>query len=229
MDFKPALYQVDSDVWCAETKLRFLGFPLTARMTALCCDGALWLHSPTPLAPIRRALDKLGPVRWRVASNLLHHLYQRDYQEAYPASQLWAPPGLARKRPDLRIDHDSFAPPSASWPRQVTPFPIAGNTKLMECVYLHHPSRSLMVSDLLLHLGPWDHWSVRLYARLNRFYDSPGLSFGLKSFFNDKRAARDSIDRVLAADFDRLILAHGPIIETGGKDALARAFTWLRS
>lgn len=223
----PSLHHVDRDVWCTETKLRFLGIPLTARMTAIRCDAMLWVHSPTPLAPIKADLDRLGTIRWRVAPNLFHHLYQMDYQEAYPASRLWASPNMAHKRPDLRLDHNTFSPPGPTWPKEISPFPISGNTKLMECAYLHHPSRTLMVSDLLLHLGPWDHWSVRLYARLNRFYDRPGLSYGLKRFFNDKQAARDSIDRILATDFNRLILAHGPIIETGGKEVLARAFDWL--
>lgn len=229
MEFRPDLYKMDNDVWCAETKLRFFCFPLTSRMTVVQCGpGELWVHSPTPLAPVQPQLQRLGKVRWRVAPNLLHHLYQMDYQEAFPKSRLWGPPGLERKRRDLRIDHDSFAAPGRDWPATIQPFPVAGNAMLMETAYLHRPSRSLMVSDLLLHLGPWDHWTVRLYAKANRFYDAPGLSFGLKSFFKDKAAARASIDAILDANFDRLILAHGPIIESGGKDALARAFAWLR-
>jgi len=229
MNFRPELYQVDSEVWCAEARLRFFGFPLTTRMTAIpCAPGEVWVHSPTPLPAVRHQLKALGSVRWRVAPNLMHHLYQMDYQEGFPESRLWAPPGLNKKRRDLRIDHNTFAAPASEWPSVIQPFPIDGNAMLMETAYLHHPSRTLMVSDLLLHLGPWDHWSVRLYAKANRFYDTPGLSFGLKSFFKDKAAARASIDRILDADFDRLILAHGPIVESGGKDVLARAFDWLR-
>lgn len=229
MEFRPDIYSVDSDVSCAETKLRFFGFPLTSRMTVIqCAPGELWVHSPTPLAPVQQQLQKLGKVRWRVAPNLMHHLYQMDYQEAFPESRLWAAPGLGRKRRDLRIDHDTFVPPGPEWPTAIQPFPVSGNPMLMETAYLHRPSRTLMVSDLLMHLGPWDHWAVRLYAKANRFYDVPGLSFGLKSFFKDKTAARASIDAILDADFDRLILAHGPIVESGGKDVLARAFDWLR-
>lgn len=224
-----SLAPVDTDVWAAETSLRFFGFPLRARMVALRLpDGGLWLHSPIELDKVRAGLDALGPVRWRVAPNLLHHLYQAPYQTAYPDSRLWAPPGLAAKRPDLRIDHDTAAPVPAEWGGVVERIPVAGNTVLSETVYFHRPSRSLLVSDLLLHVGPWDHWSVRLYARLNRFYGVPGLSFGLKSFFRDRKAARRSIDAILDWDFRRLILAHGPILEQDARQAFRQAFAWLK-
>jgi hypothetical protein len=32
----------------------------------------------------------------------------------------------------------------------------------------------------------------------------------------------------VSLDFDRLVLAHGAIIDPGGKETLSRAFDWLR-
>lgn len=224
-----SLLAVDEDLWTAETSLRFFGFPIRARMAVVRLpDGGLWLHSPIELDKVGTQLDALGPLRWRVAPNLLHHLYQHPYETAYPGSRLWAPKGLATKRPDLRIDHDTAEPVPAEWGGAIERIGVDGNAMLGETVYFHRPSRSLMVSDLLLYVGPWDHWSVRLYARLNRFYGAPGLSFGLKSFFRDRKAARRSVDAILDWDFRRLIHAHGPMVEDGAKDAFRRAFDWLR-
>jgi hypothetical protein len=40
---------------------------------------------------------------------------------------------------------------------------------------------------------------------------------------------RASLDRILAWDFDRVTVAHGEILETGGHAALRTSFAWLRS
>jgi hypothetical protein len=45
--------------------------------------------------------------------------------------------------------------------------------------------------------------------------------------FRDRRAARRSLDALLAQPFDALIMGHGAPLETGGRDALARAYAWL--
>jgi len=224
---KPALVAVADDVWAAETRLAFLGLPITSRMTVVRLPTGLWLHSPVPLDPIKQELDGLGAVAWRVAPNLMHHLYQGPYQQAYPASRLAAPPALAKKRSDLRIDAALSDPPPSQWSDRIDARTILGNAILDETVFLHRASKSLIITDLAVHMGPWDHWAVRLYARLNRCYGRLAVSFALKSMFKDRDAARASIEAILEWDFDRVIPAHGPIIETGGKQALRAAFDWL--
>ena len=36
-----------------------------------------------------------------------------------------------------------------------------------------------------------------------------------------------SLERILAWEFDRIILSHGDVVERGGKTAFRRAFAWL--
>ena len=36
-----------------------------------------------------------------------------------------------------------------------------------------------------------------------------------------------SIQQVLEWDFDRIIVGHGEVVETGGKEALRQAYAWL--
>lgn len=43
----------------------------------------------------------------------------------------------------------------------------------------------------------------------------------------NRTVARDEIARVPKLDFDRVILAHGAIISSGGREALGEAFKWL--
>jgi glyoxylase-like metal-dependent hydrolase (beta-lactamase superfamily II) len=43
----------------------------------------------------------------------------------------------------------------------------------------------------------------------------------------DRAAARLSLERILAWDFDRVILAHGDVVERGGRAALREGYAWL--
>jgi hypothetical protein len=52
----------------------------------------------------------------------------------------------------------------------------------------------------------------------------PCFRFGL----SNKRAARRALDEILAWNFDRIIVGHGKIVETGGREALAQGYVWLR-
>jgi hypothetical protein len=60
-------------------------------------------------------------------------------------------------------------------------------------------------------------------------YGRFGLGHLEKLLFRDKRAARAAIDRMLGWDFDRVIVAHGDIVESRGKEAVREAFAWLPS
>lgn len=43
----------------------------------------------------------------------------------------------------------------------------------------------------------------------------------------DRRAARASVDAILGWDFERVIVAHGDVLETGGRERFAAAFAFL--
>lgn len=42
-----------------------------------------------------------------------------------------------------------------------------------------------------------------------------------------RTAGRAWAERVMSWDFDRLVMAHGPVVETGAKAYVERAFDWL--
>ena len=82
------------DLWVYDQPLRFYGIEVGTRMTVVrLADGALWLHSPVrPTPELRAAVDAIGPVRWLVAPNRWHHLYVRNWQEAYPGAAAYGAP-----------------------------------------------------------------------------------------------------------------------------------------
>jgi hypothetical protein len=61
------------------------------------------------------------------------------------------------------------------------------------------------------------------------FYDRVGLSRVIRLMgFSDRKAARRSIDDLLARPFDRLIVGPGAPLATGGREAVASVYGWLR-
>ncbi len=60
--------------------------------------------------------------------------------------------------------------------------------------------------------------------RANRAYDRFGPSRIFTSFVvKDRDAFRASIGALLEHDFDRVIMSHGRVLDTGGKDAVREA------
>jgi hypothetical protein len=215
-------------VWIAAAPLRFYGIPFGTRMTAIRLgDGSLWLHSPIPLPPtLRAALQAHGPVRHLVSPNKLHHLFFGPARAAFPEARLYAPPGLARKRPDLAFDAELGDAAPAAWEGQLDQAVVRGSTLMEEVVFFHPPSRTLLVGDLCEHFGPWSPWPTRLVARLARMYGRPRMPPDWQLSFRDREATRASFERILAWDFDRVILAHGALLESSAKERFERAYAW---
>src|SRR5690606_37425282 len=128
---------------------------------------------------------------------------------AYPEARLHAPPGLRVKRPDLRFDADLTDEPDPAWAGELDQVVICGSTFMEEVVFFHRASRSLVVADLCEHFGPHSPPLTRLVARASRMYGRPRMPPDWQWSFRDRAATRASFERLLAWDFDRVLLAHG--------------------
>ena len=71
------------------------------------------------------------------------------------------------------------------------------------------------------------HLLTRLYLRAAGLQGRVGFSRFLRGVYRDRPAARRSLERLLALDFDRIVLAHGRVLEHGGRAAVREAYRWL--
>jgi hypothetical protein len=220
--------QIASNVWVAAAPNSFFGLHLGTRMSVLRLkDGSLLMYSPIPLAPdLKAEVDALGPVRHIVAPNIYHHLSAGDWKEAYPDALLHGARGLEKRRKDLDIDLELKGEAHPDWAEDLDTMFLDG-TMLNETVFFHPSSRTLVVSDVIENFETSPHWPTRMYLKMGGIHGKPGLSRPLRMVFRDKPAARRAIDRMLDWDFDRIVLAHGDVIERDGRDQLRDAYTWL--
>ena len=219
------------DIWVAERPQTFYGLPVGTRMTVIRLSGErLLLHSPVALdSKLRAELDSLGRVRYAIAPNRVHHLYAGEVAKVYPDARLWVAPGLERKRPDLAFVAVLSDEPPEEWREEVQQVFFRGRPYENEVVFFHRASRTLILCDLAFNFGPAAAAPTRLLMRLLRSYGSFGPSKLDPWLIRDRDAARQSLERILAWDFDRVVVAHGEILESGGREALRAGYAWLLS
>lgn len=192
-------------------------------MTVLRFGDELLLISPVARSPeLGLALGELGEVRWVLAPNLFHHLHAGDWLGAN--TSLLAAPGLAEKRPDLDI-HSSLDGdvelPAGLKKHFLQCFPLASET-----VFLHEPTRTLVVTDILFNYGPDAPALTKMAMTLALGY--PGVkSTTLERFFMKRDLARTELENVLSWDFSRILLAHGNVVAEDGPRLMRQAYSWL--
>ena len=223
------LRQLAPDLWVIERPLRFAGLEVGTRMSVIALeDGSLFLHSPIrPDPELREELDALGPVRFAVAPNRFHHLYVADCVSAYPELRCFCAPGLERKRSDIAWDGILGDEAPEAWAGQLDQVRFRGFPLANEVLFFHRSSRTLLAADLVYNVGTEASALTRLFFRLLGGYGRVGATRLERLLIRDRSAARASLERILEWDFERVILAHGEVLERGGPAALRAGYSWL--
>jgi hypothetical protein len=226
-----ALVPLGPGLWSLDQPFRAGGLELGLRTCVLrLADGSVLVHAPGPLdAEARAEIERLGPVRALIAPNLLHHLFLADAARAFPNARVYAAPGLRAKRGDVRIDEELGEEAPALWARELDQVVLGGVPRLGEVVFLHRASATLLCLDLCFNVRPPKPFATRLLMRANGAWDRFGPSRIFRfAILKDARVLRASLDRVLEWEFERVTVAHGDVLERGGREALRREFAGLR-
>lgn len=223
------LRPVGENLWVVERPQRFWGLEVGCKMTVIRLEGGgLWLHSPVAIdAELRRELETLGQVRFAVAPNRFHHLHAGEVEPAFPGSRLFIADRVEEKRPDLAsAPHlGEQAPPE--WAGQIEQTYFEGRPMENECVFFHRSSRTLVLCDLAFNFGPRAPLATRLFMRLMGGYGEFRPSRLDPLLIKNRAQARASLDRILGWDFEHVVVSHGEVLESGGRQALRRGYAWL--
>ena len=223
------LTPVAEGIWCAAAPQIFIAFHIGTRMTVVrLSGGGLLLHSPVPVTPeLRAEIDALGPVRHIVCPNLFHHLYAGQAAVAWPQAILHGPAKLHRKRADLPFKAVLTETPHADWATDFELLTIEG-CLLGETVFYHRATRTLIAADLVENFKDASHAPTRWYLKLGGLLGNVGWHPLLRMVYVQRRKARACIDRLLQWPFERLVLAHGEIIERDAREQVRQGLSWLK-
>lgn len=214
---------IAENLWLLQYPLSILGTSHGRNVTVIRLrSGKLILHSMAPFtAPDIAAIQALGQPAWLVESMLLHDTYAKEGHELFPSLPFLGPPGFSDivKFPTLPL-----LPTPPEWHGEVEVFPIEGAPMLKEHAFLHVPTRTLIVADLVFNFSPDERgWNRFFHRHIAGFKRYPGMSRIFKLCIKDRPAFQASMAKILDQDFDRLIVGHGHIIETHAKSLLRRA------
>jgi len=218
---------LEQDIWTVESSHRFLGIDFGGRMTVIrLSSGDLFLHSPVLLNKnLANELDGIGVVKYLVAPNKFHHIHIGEYLSVYPDAEVWAAPGLLKKRKDINFQGEIGVTTPLEWEGEIEFRLFEGVPFLNEVVFYHPESRTILFSDLIFNFSDDENIGVKIFAWLDGVYGRPDVNRLIRWFMiRDREKARDSVQKILSWDFDRVSITHRDIIETGGKVIVSRAF-----
>jgi hypothetical protein len=226
------LKQFGDEVWTADgPDLVIAGFHYPTRMAVIrLSDGRLFIWSPIQSTDILRAeVDSLGQVRHIIAPNSLHHLFLPEWKRAYPGAKVYAPPGLRKKRKDIVFDDDLGNAPNQDWAGEIDQVLMQGNLITTEVVFFHVKSGTVLFTDLIQQFpaSSFSGWRA-LVAKLDLMVGpEPSVPRKFRVAFTNRRAARDSLERIFAWPAGKVLMAHGTPVESDARAFLRRAFGWL--
>lgn len=238
------LRAIDTDLWVAEQPLKYFGLEVGTRMTVIrLSQDQLVLIAPIKLQDdIADQLNQLGNVSDIIAPNLYHHLFLNQCKQRYPNATVWATSGLQDKCPDLLIDKTLSDSRSDTLREHTTKsfnglevaqvvgfntLDIRGYAPLNEWVFFHAKSRTLIITDLAFHFDRHSSLFAQLVSKVLGGYQQLRPSLLEKIATRDKEQVRQSLQPILAWDFERVIMAHGSIIEQDGKRQFQRGYEWF--
>jgi hypothetical protein len=222
----PRISPIADDVWQVDggliTQPGGVRFPVRSTIVRL-RDRSLVVYSPVAIDDAAAAaIGALGEVAHVVAPNRLHHVYAAAAAARWPRAIVHGAPGLAAKRPDLRIDRALGRDREAAWRDQLDVEPIGGAPKLDEHVMFHRASGTLVCADLVFHITRPANLRTRIVlAMVGAGGGRLAQSRVWRLLRRDKTATRASLDRVLAWPIARVAPCHGDPIDVDAA-ALAR-------
>jgi len=224
-EFGPSLFSSDGPT------VPFFGFPYPTRMAvAKLSDGSVWVWSPVALTEeLAHEVQTLGPVRYIVSPNKIHHLFLKAWADRWPDARVYAPPGLARRKPELRFDEELGDEPDPAWAVDIDQVVFRGSLAMEEVTFFHRPSRTVIICDLIQRhpessMTGWKGKLMRLDGLVGQQGSTPRE---WRASFLKRGPARTARKKVLGWNAERLLIAHGECVKTGAADVIKTALSWI--
>lgn len=224
---EPTLVEFAPGIWTVTTPLRLAGSEFGTRMTVIRLGtGEVLLIAPCPIDDTLEAkIRELGSVAAVIAPNAFHHFYLLDALERFPEAVPFLAEGVADKIGRTPAGARPLGgEPDPLWKAELEQCAIPGAPKINEVVFFHPASRTLVLTDFCFNFNPAPKGWTGLFLRIAGAHGKLAVSRLMRSMLRDRTALRETVDRMLAWDFDRIIVTHGQNVGANGK-ALFREAT----
>jgi hypothetical protein len=176
----------------------------------------------SPVATAEEAAQIGAPPLTLIAPSLSHHRQLSAAIERYRPEALWGPPGLGERRPELGRVY-MFGIDAWPYDDQLEYVLVGGAPRRNEVVFFHRISRTIYTADLFFHIREPEGFLAPLAFRLmgiHRRFATPRM---WRHWVSDRVAFVRSIDEILAWDFDRIVVAHGDVVDDHAREQFCAA------
>ena len=224
-EFGPSIYSADGP------NVSFFGFPYPTRMAVVrLSDASVWVWSPIALTTeLAEEVKAIGPVRYIVSPNKLHHLFLQEWADHFPDARLYAPPGLARKKAALPFYAELNDEPNPSWKADIDQVVFRGSLAMAEVVFFHRHSRTVIIGDLIQRFSDTNYsgWKGMIMRLGGVVGESGSTPRDWRASFLRRGPARIARTKVLEWNPERLLIAHGQCAQTGATEIVRAALRWI--
>ena len=221
---------IKDQIWIIEYPVRYAGIDLFGRMTIIKLDnGELIIHDPCKINElVKNEIGKIGEVKYIVAPGSYHHLFVTEFQQKYPNAETFLCPGLERKRPDIKFEWILGNKPDHRWGNVLDQIVVQGPKYIWEVAFFHRPSKTLILVDLLENIGDDFQHPTSLLLRfwwkvVYKMWNNPKAAPEYQMGWGRKDIVKGSLNKILSWEAERIILAHGELIENNVTNVLRSA------
>ncbi|WP_395753620.1 hypothetical protein [Prosthecobacter sp.] len=223
MDTRTALVPLAENVWLMGYPLKLLGADLRRNVTVIRLrSGKVVIHSTGPFSAEDVAgIRALGEPGWLLDGILRHDTFAKEGRAAFPGIPYLAPEGFSAV---VGFPTERIVPAPVEWEGELLALEIEGAPDARDTALLHVPARTLILTELVFNFSDDEPLWTELLLRVGVGGEHhPGMSRFVKAGVKDKAAFEGSLGTILGWDFDRVIVGHGDVIESGGKAKLRAA------
>jgi hypothetical protein len=230
----PELQAFANNLWIIDgPNVRDLGVKFTTRMAVVkLSNGLVWVSSPVSVdfATLTR-MTVMGTVKYLIAGTQRHVWRLEAWHRLFPDAELWAPrtTPITLKKGPLPFTGVLGDTPSHGWSADFDQLAFKGSPLIEEIIFLHKESRTVILDDLIQNHPIANGKPLRnaLLKLSGAAYPNGGVPLDIRLTFTRRHLAQQSLQKLLAWEFDKLIIAHGVCIKTQAKSFVERAFRWL--
>jgi hypothetical protein len=224
------LKPICEDIWGFEDDLRLPGgMKLPSRTTIVRrADGGVIVHSPLAIDDATaKEINAIGEVKSIVAPSCIHFLYLKPAMERWPKARVLGAPGLERKVKGLTFEPLPIQGSTDALGDDLRVRLIEGVPYITEHVFLHPKTRTLIVTDLVFNIYETRGFSMKVFLFMVGAWKKTAQSRMWRFLTKDRSAAARSLEDMLAWDFERVVVAHGDVIDGEPNVKLRGALHWL--
>jgi hypothetical protein len=190
--------------------------------------GEILVHSPCAFDDSLTAeVAQLGRVCAIIAPGNLHWLHVRSCQQAFPGAATYICPGVEKRANGLSFDFVLGDEGPSLWSDELSQVALRGTRLMREVAFFHRASRTLILVDLIENFTaatPGTNLLLRIGFRALGMWNRPCPAPEYRLAWGDKASVREGMERILAWDFERVVLSHGDIITRDARQVVAQAW-----